>query len=150
MFTFGREHEKKCAASYFRAPSDPSMLLGLIDRVHDLIEGKAIPSDVKTCIMECFTTGGVRTWEGAGYWLAKAQSDYPQLEEIWALLANHPRAEIRSRVACFMDCMPSNVLSVVAPALLSDKSRKVAETAGRCMPAGPNNSFKPKPLRGSA
>lgn len=138
MFTFGREHEKKCAAGYFRKPADPAMLLALIDAVHDLLEGKGSTADVEHRIVACFTEGGLRTWEGAGYWLGKTQTDYSELAGIWMRLAMHPKAEIRSRVACFMDDMPEDVLAVVAPILLADKSRRVAETARRAMPAIPS------------
>jgi hypothetical protein len=42
MFTFGREHEKKCSESR-TAP----LLLAVVDAVHDLIEGKGTEEALK-------------------------------------------------------------------------------------------------------
>jgi len=39
MFTFGREHEKKCDAAYVRNCAQLPLLIKVIDSTHDLIEG---------------------------------------------------------------------------------------------------------------
>ena len=133
MFTFGRDHEKRCAASYFRKPADPAALLALIDAVHDLAEGKAAVADVRGRLVQCLVEGGVRTWEGAGYWLAKAQDDFPELSDVWTQLARHPQAEVRWRIACLRDRMPVAVRDELTPVLLADASRRVRETAAEAL-----------------
>lgn len=129
MFSFGREHEKRCAAGYFRKPADPAPLLALIDAVHDLAEGHANAADVRPRFVECLVHGGVRTWEGAGYWLAKAQGDFPALADVWTGLARHPRAEVRWRIACLLDRMPAALRATLTAQLLADASARVRRTA---------------------
>ena len=129
MFTFGREHEKKCAAGYFRKPADPRPLLALIDAVHDLAEGRTDVAAVRALLVDCLVGGGVRTWEGAGYWLAKAQDDFPALTAVWTELARHPQAEVRCRIACQTDRMPPALRDELTPVFLADASRRVRDAA---------------------
>jgi hypothetical protein len=127
MFTFGREHEKKCAASYFRPSADPGALLALIDAVHDLAEGRVDVDHVHALLVECVVTGGVRTWEGAGYWLGKAQEDFPALTAAWTELAAHPQAEVRWRLACLLDRVPAAQRATLTAQLLADRSARVRD-----------------------
>jgi hypothetical protein len=129
VFTFGREHEKRCAAGYFRKPADPAALLALIDAVHDLVEGKVAVGDVRARLVECLVHGGARTWEGAGYWLEKVKDDFPALLTVWTELARHPQAEVRWRIACLVECMPAALRSELTPVLLADASRRVRRAA---------------------
>lgn len=41
LFTFGREHERKCAVAYVRNPAQAELILQVVDAVHDFLEGKA-------------------------------------------------------------------------------------------------------------
>jgi hypothetical protein len=129
MFTFGREHEKKCGASYFRAPADPRRLLALIDAVHDLAEGHGDVAAVRALLVDCLVGGGVRTWEGGGYWLEKAQGDFPALLDVWTDLARHRSAEVRWRIACLLDRMPPALRADVTSMLCADVSRRVRTMA---------------------
>ena len=129
VFTFGREHEKKCAAGYYRKPADPAPLLAIIDGVHDLIDDHGDVAAVRALVVAGFTSSNVRTWEGAGTWLRKAQADFPPLASAWSELAAHPQAEVRWRVAVHLDEMPAPIREALAPGLLADRSKRVREAA---------------------
>jgi len=40
MFTFGREHERKCAVHYVRDPSQAELISMVVDSIHDYLDGK--------------------------------------------------------------------------------------------------------------
>ena len=58
MFTFGREHEKKCEPRYVRNPEQVPLLLAVVDGVHDLIEGKGTEEPLKKSLRKAFIEGG--------------------------------------------------------------------------------------------
>lgn len=126
MFTFGREHEKKCAASYCRSHGEAQKLLSVIDAVHDLIDCGRAPSEVLDTFRVGFTEGGVRAWEGTGTWLRKSGPQFPELLSLWEEFACHRSAHVRFRVACFLNEMPSAVSIRVVALLSNDRSSKVA------------------------
>ena len=125
MFTFGREHEKNCAANYIHDAADLPMIRQVIDAVHDLLEGSRTASEVRPIISESFTKGGSGVWEQTGNWLAKLGSTRPDLASLWAEFATHQSAQIRFRAAAFIGEMPDAVFQEVLPKLLADVSRKV-------------------------
>ena len=129
MFTFGREHEKKCEARYVRRAEQVPLLMAVIDAVHDLMEGVGTEEGLASSIREAFTQGGSGVWESAGRWLRKSGEDYPCLLGLWLEFAHHGQAEVRFRTACFLDEMPQDTYLLVSSLLLVDRSRKVARMA---------------------
>lgn len=129
MFTFGREHEKKCAVAYLRNPQQAVLISDVIDSVHDLLDGTASIEKLADAIRIAFVRGGSGVWEGAGSWLRKTSAHYPSLVSLWDELAAHPKAEVRFRVACFLDQVPAGVFDVLSHRLAMDKSKRVASMA---------------------
>lgn len=129
MFTFGRDHEKKCEARHVRDPGQVPLLMAVVDAVHDLIEGKTDEASVVSAIRSAFCEGGAGVWENAGKWLRKTGQDYPSVVVLWQELASHEKAEVRFRVACFLDEMPTQVFAALSPALAADRSKRVARMA---------------------
>ena len=58
MFTFGREHEKKCEPRYVRNPEQVPLLLAVVDAVHDLIEDKGTEEALKKSLRKAFIEDG--------------------------------------------------------------------------------------------
>ncbi|MFN4121637.1 hypothetical protein [Acidovorax sp.] len=129
MFTFGREHEKKCAVAHVRNTEQAALISEVIDSVHDLLDGNASTEKLADKIKIAFVEGGSGVWEGAGGWLRKASAHYPSLASVWEELAAHPKAEVRFRVACFLDEMPSDTFATLSRLLASDKAKRVASMA---------------------
>ena len=129
MFTFGRDHEKKCEAQYVRNPAHVPMLMNVIDAVHDLLEGRGGLEQVRASLRVALTDGGAGVWENAAKWLRKTSFDHPEILSLWSELASHPKADIRFRVACFIDEMPVETASAICAGLSQDRSKKVAEMA---------------------
>jgi hypothetical protein len=130
MFTFGREHERKCEARYVRQPTQIPLLMSVVDAVHDLIEGGGSEENLTATIRTTFVEGGSGVWENAGRWLRKSAQDYPNVLVLWSEFATHSNVEVRFRTACMLNDMPANVFSAVAPLLRLDRSKKVARMAG--------------------
>ncbi len=126
MFTFGREHEKKCALAYVRKPDQAELVSTMIDAIHDLLEGKGNAGQAGAAIGETFANGGSGVWESAGSWLRKTNAEYPETRQLWAVLARNESASVRFRVACFLNEMPHEEFASVSSLLLNDKSKKVA------------------------
>ena len=129
MFTFGREHEKKCEASYIRSAEQIPILMAVVDAVHDLIDGIGTEENVASAIRMAFIEGGAGVWEGAARWLRKCSVDYPSVLQLWPEFAAHRHADVRFRVACFLDEMPQNIYSSLSSILVTDRSKKVANMA---------------------
>lgn len=129
MFTFGREHERKCAVAHVRSPAQAALILAVVDAVHDLLESGNGPDALAQALSAAFTEGGSGVWEGAASWLRKSCVDYPELGRLWLALARHPKSEVRFRIACCLDDMPAALQPEVAALLLADKSRKVSAMA---------------------
>lgn len=129
MFTFGREHERKCAVAYVRNRAQADLILHVVDAVHDLLEGKASAATLASTIRAAFVEGGSGVWEQAATWLRKTAVEHPELVSLWLELAQHPETSVRFRVACGLDDIPAQVFAQVANTLTSDKSKKVANMA---------------------
>lgn len=129
MFTFGRDHEKKCEAQYVRNPAQVPMLMSVIDAVHDLIEGHGELEQVRASLRVALTEGGAGVWENAAKWLRKTSFEHPEILTLWSELASHPKANTRFRVACFLDEMPADTAFAIFTRLSQDRSQKVAEMA---------------------
>lgn len=129
MFTFGRDHEKISEARYVRKPEQIPLLMSVIDAVHDLIEGKGDEDFLKESIRVAFTEGGSGVWENAGKWLRKCDVEFPGTGILWREFAAHAEAEVRFRAACFLDEMPKRWFTELSPALMADRSKKVARMA---------------------
>jgi len=129
MFTFGRDHEKKCEERLVRNPAQIPLLMGVIDAVHDLIEGRGNLAHVTDSVRTAFISGGAGVWENAAKWLRKTSFEYPEILNLWSELASHPKADVRFRVACLLGEMPTETFAEISPRLLADRSRKVADMA---------------------
>lgn len=131
MFTFGREHEKKCAIGYVRTKvsGQVELITELIDAVHDLIESTGTEKAVRTALSEAFVAGGSGVWEQAGAWLRKLVKEYPTFETLWLEFANHQEWKVRFRAACFIDEMPPALARQVSDQLKADGNKKVREMA---------------------
>lgn len=144
MFTFGREHERKCAVAYVRNPAQAELILQVVDAVHDFLEGKAPKEPLSQTIRTAFVDGGSGVWEQAGSWLRKLCSECPQLGELWIEFAQSQNLNVRFRVACSLDDIPNSIISRVTSILLADKSKKVAamarERSSSQLLQGPNES----------
>jgi hypothetical protein len=106
LFSFGREHEKKCAEHHVRDPAQLYLVSAMIDLVHDLLEVKTSEEEVRSAVRAAFVEGGAGVWEQAGSWLRKLCEAYPDFRTLWPELASNPKAEIRFRAAAFLDVMP--------------------------------------------
>ncbi|MFZ6655334.1 hypothetical protein [Undibacterium sp. TJN19] len=133
MFTFGREHEKRCDSKYVRNPSQVVLLLNVIDAVHDLLEDKGSEDHLVHALRVAMTDGGAGVWENAAKWLRLSSGDYPQVLKLWPELAQHPKADVRFKVACFLDEMPRGIFAELSSQLTQDKSSKVATMANARM-----------------
>jgi hypothetical protein len=110
MFTFGREHEKKCALAYIHDPRQAFLLLAVVDAVHDLIEGKKTAAATLDVFRRAFVEGKSGIWESTGTWIRKTAGDYPELISLWEEFASHTQWKVRFRAACFLEDMPSDFL----------------------------------------
>ena len=129
IFTFGREHERKCEARYVRDKRQIPMLLAVVDAVHDLIEGHGTVEALEGHLRVAFVSGGSGVWNNAEKWLRKCSSEYPSLLGLWPEFAASPDSKVRFKVACVLDRVPSSIFNQLAPILSSDKSKKVAAMA---------------------
>lgn len=125
IFTFGREHEKRCATSYVRKQDDRRLIESVIDSVHDVLEGAGSLSDLAIRFGDAFAMGGSGVWESAGSWIIKMSKEFPEIGRIWVDLSRHSRAEVRFRVACFLNDVDQNIFDIIGPTMLSDRSKKV-------------------------
>ena len=129
MFTFGREHEKKCAAQYLRDPNQIEIIEGVVDAVHDLLDGHCDIDDAGKILAAAFSRGGSGAWEQTASWMSKLACDYPKILSEWRSLASHSKANVRFRVACCLNDMPPAIANEVGGILANDKSKKVREMA---------------------
>lgn len=129
MFTFGRDHEKKCAAHYLRDASQVGLIADVVDAVHDVLEGKSTIDDVRETIVRAFSEGGSGAWEQAASWMTKLSSEYPELLSEWRSLAEHKKATVRYRVACCLNDMPQLLAQEIGRQLVNDRGSKVREMA---------------------
>ncbi len=77
MFTFGRDHEKKCAAQYLRDPSQVEVVEQVVDAVHDLLDGQCDIDEAGKVFSGAFSQGGSGVWEQTASWMSKLASGLP-------------------------------------------------------------------------
>lgn len=129
MFTFGREHEKKCAAHYLRDTRQVGMMEDVIDAVHDVLEGKRLIDDVRSSFAKAFSEGGSGVWEQTASWMTKLAGEHPELLTEWQSLAAHKNAMVRFRVACCLNDMPYSFATEIGQQLMNDRGTKVRTMA---------------------
>lgn len=129
IFTFGREHERKCEARYVRDKSQTPMLMAVVDAVHDLIDGQGTTEALQEHLRTAFVSGGSGVWENAEKWLRKCSHDYPQILGLWPEFAANNDARVRFRVACVLNLLPRHIFNDISPRLAADRSKKVAAMA---------------------
>jgi hypothetical protein len=129
IFTFGREHEMKCALRHVRDPAQAPLLASVVDRAHDLLEGKGSEADFIHALRTAFLEGGRSVWGNTEQWIRKFSDDYPALLDLWTEFASSPRSEIRWRVACVLDYVPKKTFDALSGQLANDKSKRVADMA---------------------
>jgi hypothetical protein len=129
LFTFGREHERKCAIAYVRDPAQAALIVTVVDAVHDLLESTSGTDALRQALRDALCKGGSGVWEGAATWLRKCSVEYPDLARLWTELAQHSTAEVRFRVACCLDDIPEVDRGPIGQMLLTDKSKRVVQMA---------------------
>ncbi len=129
MFTFGREHELKCARAAFKSDNDAELMLQVVNSIHDLLDKKIKYADAELILKMGITEGNRATWDGTGSWLLKMSKDFPETENTWKELAEHPKAEVRYRVACHIGLFPSKYQEDLYATLTADKSKRVKNQA---------------------
>ena len=129
MFTFGRDHEIKHAIGFVGNEEKAEKLTQVINAVHDILEEKISVDKAKVIFIEAFSEGKSGVWESTGKWIRKLGSEYPEILDIWAVLASDSGAKVRYRVACFLDEMPMVLAQELGSTLADDKSKKVKSMA---------------------
>jgi len=125
MFTFGRDHEKRCAREYVRNSDQLLLAEKVVDSVHDLLEGKIGKDAAASALKKALTEGGSGVWEQAGSWLIKLAKEDSYFDSIWLELAKHRSANIRFRVASFLSEMKPIIFARLSPLLSADPSARV-------------------------
>lgn len=129
MFTFGRKHEIDVALRRHGGPELATMIVEIINAIHDLIEDKTTLHVVEKLIETALIEGRRDIWDAAGTWLLKLQKHYPSVEHIWTDLARHSKAEVRFRIASHIIDLPQFTRDQVYSLLKDDKSKKVRDHA---------------------
>ena len=133
MFTFGRQREKECAAYYLCNPDQLSLIEGVVDAVHDVIEGKGELDDFRTAFERAFVDGGSGVWEQTATWMTRLSLEHRELLKEWRRLSTHTKAEVRFRVACCINDMPLEIAVELAEVFSNDRSRKVRKMSAARM-----------------
>ncbi|MBN7849209.1 hypothetical protein J0L38_05340 [Stenotrophomonas maltophilia] len=129
MFTFGREHEIKCAIRRHRKEDELQIVLAIINAIHDFKDGIVPIESALNAIRKGLVDGASGTWETSGSWLCKLNDAYAATESVWFELASHPMAKVRFRVACHMLWISEGLARKLHPTLAKDRSRRVREQA---------------------
>lgn len=129
MFTFGRDHEKKCAVAKLRDPDQAAVLAGVVDTVHDLIEDKSSLETISPVLIDAFAKGGSGVWETTGSWMRRIINRHPDFANVWRDLAVDPVWQTRFRVACFLNDLPQPLATELGANLSTDPSQKVRNMA---------------------
>jgi len=129
MFTFGREHEKKCAVQYLRDANESQRIVAVVDAVHDVLERRVQPEAVRSAFIDAFSQGGTGVWEQAGSWLRKLAADLPELDSMWYELSESSDGKVRFRVACLLNDLPQELALELGQKLRVDKHKKTREMA---------------------
>lgn len=129
MFTFGRDHEKKCAVNYLRDTDESRRITDVVDAVHDVIEGKITSDSIRPILIGAFSDGGSGVWEQCGSWIIKLAAEHPGLHLLWHELSKSPDHKVRFRVACFIDKLPRSLALELGEQLKDDRHKKTREMA---------------------
>ena len=129
MFTFGREHEKACAVTYLHKKAETPRIHGVIDAVHDFLEGGVTEAELRRTLYAAFSEGGGGVWEQTETWIRKLLKEYPAFGTLWVEFSEHASWKVRWRTACVLDTMPPPLRLEIGNRLRSDVSRKVREMA---------------------
>jgi hypothetical protein len=129
MFTLGRQREKESALYYLRDSQQAPLIEGVVDAVHDLLEGRTTPDALRPVLSRAFVEGGTGVWEQTGSWLRKLIGEQPTLASLWSELASHIELKVRFRTACFINEMPPTLAREIGARLSLDRSKKVREMA---------------------
>ena len=129
MFTFGRDHERRCALQYLHNPNDAPLITDVIDAVHDVLDGKASLTSIRPIITRAFSEGGSGVWEQTGSWLRNLAYEYPELASLWNELSTNSDGKVRFRVACCMRDIPQPLALEIGSRLKEDRHKKTREMA---------------------
>jgi hypothetical protein len=129
MFTFGRDHERKCAAEFVRKADQAAILVEVVDAVHDLLENKSSLEEIRPVLMRAFATGGAGVWESTGDWIRKVASEHPAFASLWRDMSDAPGGQVRFRVACFLNELPTPLAVELGNKLKDDRHKKTREMA---------------------
>jgi hypothetical protein len=129
VFTFGRDHEKKCAVAKLRKSDQAAILVGVVDAVHDLLEGKSSLDDMRPTLTNAFASGGTGVWESTGSWMRKIMGEHPTFATVWRELATHSEGQVRFRAACFINDLPKPLAIELGNELKEDRHKKTREMA---------------------
>lgn len=129
MFTFGREHELKCAVRDITSKEDIRLVTQVVEAVHDLTERKPEAVSFQNSVTEAFSLGGSGVWEQTGSWLRRVSQENPETLDIWRELSRSTAAKVRFRVACFLNEMPRCLALEIGSQLKCDASKKTRDMA---------------------
>jgi hypothetical protein len=129
MFTFGRDHEKACSVAYLREKAEIPRIHGVIDAVHDFLDGALNEYALHQILYDAFSKGGSGVWEQTEGWIRKLLKEHPSFGPLWVELSEHPSWKVRWRTACVLNAMPPTVAADVGNRLRSDVSRRVRDVA---------------------
>jgi hypothetical protein len=133
MFTFGRDRELEHVRERHGARATVPLLLRLVDSVHDYLERTASRQDVERTIERALVEGESGIWETAGTWLLKLNRDAPESQDLWRMLAAHPHATVRFRIASFLDDVEVELARELYERFSADRSERVRDHAfGKC------------------
>jgi hypothetical protein len=129
MFTFGREHELKCALRDIKSEPNVRLITQVVEAVHDLLEGKSRAVPIQHVIIEAFSFGGSGVWERTGDWLRQLSRENPEMLDTWRELSRSHNGKVRFRVACFLNEMPRDLALEIGIQFSRDISQKVRDMA---------------------
>jgi len=127
MFTFGREHELKCASGKFKNKEEAKLLLDVVNVIHDYLEKSAAEERVTQVVKTALVEGPSGVWESAGSWLIKLGNENKVFLGIWRELAKSSKANTRFRVGAHLRYFPSELKTELYETLSNDKSKRVRE-----------------------
>lgn len=127
MFTFGRDHEIKCALHHASNPTEARLLVRIVNAIHDYKEGQLPVEGVVDSLRDGLINGASGTWESAGSWLLKLNRAEPSSTALWLELVASTVAQVRFRVACHLLDMPEDLARQIHVRLSQDRSRRVRD-----------------------
>jgi len=129
MFTFGREHEVRCAISNIKTKENQKLAASSVHSGHDYLEENIPLNKLGEILKSNFSNGGSGVWEQAGSWIGKVVTENPTAISWWHCLAAEKSAIVRFRVACFLDEIPKDGANEIGAIFKNDRSKKVKEMA---------------------